>query len=93
MSKLGYPNVPPVSRTATAPFDRLKVFLATRPVDGSESLTAETLKDPGRSSRALVKAVVQIYREGGVKGYWVGNGLNILKIFPVSLFYIGRTRC
>jgi solute carrier family 25 (mitochondrial phosphate transporter), member 23/24/25/41 len=31
-----------------------------------------------------MSAVAQIYAEGGIRGYWVGNGLNTLKIFPVS---------
>jgi len=31
-----------------------------------------------------MNAVAQIYAEGGIRGYWVGNGLNTIKIFPVS---------
>lgn len=73
-----------VSRTATAPFDRLKVFLATRAVEGSVSTTSEALLDPKRSTKALWSAVAQIYAESGVRGYWIGNGLNIVKIFPES---------
>ncbi|KAG8777629.1 hypothetical protein FRC16_004087 [Serendipita sp. 398] len=73
-----------VSRTATAPFDRLKVFLATRHIESAAPLTKETILHPTKSSKALMSAVVQIYREGGIRGYWVGNGLNIVKIFPES---------
>ncbi|PVG03659.1 mitochondrial carrier [Serendipita vermifera] len=73
-----------VSRTATAPFDRLKVFLATRPVEGSGPISTETLLHPSKSTKALWSAAAQIYKEGGIRGYWIGNGLNIVKIFPES---------
>ncbi|KAG8820935.1 hypothetical protein FRC17_009975 [Serendipita sp. 399] len=73
-----------VSRTATAPFDRLKVFLATRHIEGAAALSTDTLLHPTRSSKALMGAVTQIYKEGGIRGYWIGNGLNIIKIFPES---------
>lgn len=57
------------SRTCTAPFDRLKVYLITR--GGEKSMT---LKD----------AVKEIYRQGGWRGFFVGNGLNVMKIVPES---------
>lgn len=71
-----------VSRTATAPFDRLKVFLITRPTDMAP-LSKETILHPERSAKAIGRAIASIYAEGGVMGFWVGNGLNIAKIFPV----------
>ncbi|XP_026103623.1 calcium-binding mitochondrial carrier protein SCaMC-3-like isoform X2 [Carassius auratus] len=57
-----------VSRTGTAPLDRLKVFLQ---VHGQSS-------DKGtvwRGLRAMVK-------EGGLAALWRGNGINVLKIAP-----------
>ncbi|XP_052402773.1 calcium-binding mitochondrial carrier protein SCaMC-3 isoform X3 [Carassius gibelio] len=57
-----------VSRTGTAPLDRLKVFLQ---VHGQSS-------DKGtvwRGLRAMVK-------EGGLSALWRGNGINVLKIAP-----------
>jgi solute carrier family 25 phosphate transporter 23/24/25/41 len=68
-----------VSRTATAPFDRLKIFLITRPPDLGGAPQAS-----GSGARAIASAVARIYAEGGVRGFWVGNGLSIVKIFPES---------
>lgn len=63
-----------VSRTATAPFDRLKVYLIT-----------STKKTNMSGITALYSAMQKIYHQGGgVSAFWVGNGLNIVKIFPES---------
>ncbi|QRV87496.1 mitochondrial carrier protein [Ceratobasidium sp. AG-Ba] len=85
-----------VSRTATAPFDRLKVYLITRQPEVIENIkqqasTPGSAGTAGRltsatagSARALGRAVTNIYAEGGLAAFWVGNGLNIVKIFPES---------
>ncbi|TIB67582.1 hypothetical protein E3P77_01440 [Wallemia ichthyophaga] len=63
-----------VSRTSTAPFDRLKVYLIT---------TTKKTNMSGLS--ALSSAMHKIYIQGGgLTAFWVGNGLNIVKIFPES---------
>ncbi|KAK9535844.1 hypothetical protein VZT92_008199 [Zoarces viviparus] len=59
-----------VSRTGTAPLDRVKVFLQVH----------------GSTSRAInlwsgLRGMVQ---EGGVSSLWRGNGINVLKIAPES---------
>ncbi|KAH8113244.1 mitochondrial carrier [Phellopilus nigrolimitatus] len=76
-----------VSRTTTAPFDRLKVFLITR----SPELSNVTLVGTTQASQAATQgfkaiggAITQIYAEGGVRAFWVGNGLSVAKIFPES---------
>ncbi|KAA1466367.1 mitochondrial carrier [Dentipellis sp. KUC8613] len=71
-----------VSRTCTAPFDRLKIFLITRPPDlGGTSFSP---KASVRGVHAIASAVSILYKEGGVRAFWVGNGLSVLKIFPES---------
>lgn len=60
-----------VSRTCTAPFDRLKIYLITRSSTPQNPLT-------------LASAVRSIYNHGGWKGFFVGNGLNVMKIIPES---------
>lgn len=85
-----------VSRTATAPFDRLKVYLMTRPPDlrplqpmvaavESASLNnpMQAMQTGQQGARLLFGAVARLYAEGGIMAFWVGNGLNIVKIFPV----------
>ncbi|KAJ7276469.1 mitochondrial carrier [Mycena haematopus] len=71
-----------VSRTCTAPFDRLKIFLITRPPDlGGATLTP---KPTIGGARIIASAVARIYAEGGVLAFWTGNGLSVAKIMPES---------
>jgi solute carrier family 25 phosphate transporter 23/24/25/41 len=85
-----------VSRTATAPFDRLKIYLITT---ARTTATSKALKDGLKGANTvdasakmatqgmsmLNEAIRTLYREGGgLKAFWIGNGLNCLKIFPES---------
>jgi len=71
-----------VSRTCTAPFDRLKIFLITRPPDLGGTVLSPAA--PVKGVQALASAVVRIYAEGGVLAFWTGNGLSVAKILPES---------
>ncbi|XP_042562229.1 calcium-binding mitochondrial carrier protein SCaMC-2-A [Clupea harengus] len=55
-----------VSRTFTAPLDRLKVIMQ---VHGSRNM-------------CLMSGLTQMIKEGGVRALWRGNGINIIKIAP-----------
>lgn len=93
-----------VSRTATAPFDRLKVYLMTvvpeQPAGvgasakgaimaarhgGAEASVVATASAAQQGSRVVGRAIASLYRSGGIRAFWVGNGLNTAKIFPVRL--------
>ncbi|CAY71349.1 putative transporter, member of the Ca2+-binding subfamily of the mitochondrial carrier family [Komagataella phaffii GS115] len=37
----------------------------------------------------ILKAATSIYRQGGLRGFYVGNGLNVLKVFPESAMKFG----
>jgi len=58
-----------VSRTATAPLDRVKTLMQIQ------------TKSEGSS---IMKVLQQIYKEGNWIGFWRGNGCNCIKIIPES---------
>jgi len=64
-----------VSRTATAPFDRLKVYLQTQ---------YHTLPSRSRAHSAVLESAKNLFRSGGILNFFCGNGLNVVKIAPES---------
>ena len=61
-----------VSRTCTAPLDRLKIMLQVHGTGRYKSGKSLRIKD----------AFTYMLREGGVQGLWRGNGTNVLKSAP-----------
>ncbi|VFV31559.1 calcium-binding mitochondrial [Lynx pardinus] len=59
-----------VSRTGTAPLDRLKVFMQ---VHASKT-----------NKLNILGGLRNMIREGGMRSLWRGNGINVLKIAPES---------
>ncbi|XP_039620276.1 calcium-binding mitochondrial carrier protein SCaMC-2-B isoform X5 [Polypterus senegalus] len=59
-----------VSRSCTAPLDRLKVLMQ---VHGSRS-----------NKMCVMGGFAQMIREGGIRSLWRGNGINVIKIAPES---------
>jgi solute carrier family 25 phosphate transporter 23/24/25/41 len=60
-----------VSRTATAPFDRLKTLMQA--------------ERPGCTKNKTIKGgLTNIYRKGGWQAFFRGNGTNVVKIAPES---------
>ncbi|PTB61809.1 mitochondrial carrier [Trichoderma citrinoviride] len=83
-----------VSRTATAPLDRLKVYLLVNTNSGAET-AVQALKQ-GRvidalrnAARPFSEAVKDLYRTGGVRSFFAGNGLNVVKIMPETAIKFG----
>ncbi|XP_044134682.1 calcium-binding mitochondrial carrier protein SCaMC-3-like [Bufo gargarizans] len=59
-----------VSRTGTAPLDRLKVLMQ---VHGTRA-----------NGLSMLKGLMGMIEEGGIRSLWRGNGINVLKIAPES---------
>uniref|UniRef100_A0A7S2WI82 EF-hand domain-containing protein n=1 Tax=Mucochytrium quahogii TaxID=96639 RepID=A0A7S2WI82_9STRA len=60
-----------VSRTMTAPMDRVKTLMQA----GS---------DATKGKISIFQALKNIYRDGGVRAFFRGNGSNVIKIMPES---------
>mmetsp|Transcript_4216 Transcript_4216/g.8020 ORF Transcript_4216/g.8020 Transcript_4216/m.8020 type:complete len:464 (-) Transcript_4216:165-1556(-) len=58
-----------VSRTITAPMDRLKLMMQAQ-AQGE--------------SRSILSGLKNIYKDGGAYSFWKGNGTNVIKIIPES---------
>uniref|UniRef100_A0A915CFN2 EF-hand domain-containing protein n=1 Tax=Parascaris univalens TaxID=6257 RepID=A0A915CFN2_PARUN len=59
-----------MSRTCTAPLDRIKVYLQVHAT--------------WKNRLNLYRAVRLLFEEGGLKSFWRGNGVNVAKIAPES---------
>ncbi|PAV57001.1 hypothetical protein WR25_01858 [Diploscapter pachys] len=59
-----------MSRTCTAPFDRIKIYLQVH----------SSRENPMR----VMSCIRLLHAEGGLKSFWRGNGINVVKIAPES---------
>ncbi len=82
-----------VSRTATAPLDRLKVYLIAQ-VEVKDDAIAHAksgapLKAAKTAGRPLIEATKTLWRMGGMRSLFAGNGLNVIKVMPESAIKFG----
>ncbi|KAK4236442.1 hypothetical protein C8A03DRAFT_35656 [Achaetomium macrosporum] len=83
-----------VSRTATAPLDRLKVYLLVSTKTRTDAaLAAAKEGHPVASLRhvggPIVEGILNLWKAGGLRTFFAGNGLNVLKIMPESAIRFG----
>ncbi|KAJ8124059.1 hypothetical protein ONZ43_g135 [Nemania bipapillata] len=83
-----------ISRTATAPLDRLKVYLLVNTKsEANAALNAAKKGQPilalRNAGRPLIAAVSDLYKSGGLRGFFAGNGLNVVKIMPETAIRFG----
>lgn len=74
-----------VSRTVTAPLDRLKVYLIAQTTPGGAKITA-----PVRGASALIQAIKELWRAGGVRSLFAGMLVYEYSFIPPSLGYEGH---
>ena len=75
-----------ISRTATAPLDRLKVLTIKQVLLQNETRTHRSYSQVVSIRKGLLK----IYQTGGITSFFKGNLLNVVKIIPESAlkFYV-----
>ncbi|ROW06933.1 hypothetical protein VMCG_03976 [Cytospora schulzeri] len=83
-----------ISRTATAPLDRLKVYLLvnTKTKAGAALDAAKTgppMTAVRTAGKPISNAVHELWRAGGIRTFFAGNGLNVIKIMPETAIKFG----
>ncbi|KAI0137164.1 mitochondrial carrier domain-containing protein [Xylariales sp. AK1849] len=83
-----------ISRTATAPLDRLKVYLLVNTKNTTNAAVDAAKKGrpimaAANAGKSLSTAVLELYRAGGARGFFAGNGLNVVKIMPETAIRFG----
>lgn len=83
-----------VSRTITAPLDRLKVFLlvntTTKPTVALDAAKhGNPLAAIKNAGGPILDAVGTLWKTGGFRTFFAGNGLNVVKIMPESAIRFG----
>ncbi|KAI7782276.1 calcium dependent mitochondrial carrier protein [Diaporthe eres] len=83
-----------ISRTATAPLDRLKVYLLVN-TKTKAGVAADVVKQgqPLAAVRTAGKpigdAIHALWKAGGFRTFFAGNGLNVIKIMPETAIKFG----
>ncbi|CZT02630.1 related to peroxisomal Ca-dependent solute carrier protein [Rhynchosporium graminicola] len=82
-----------ISRTSTAPLDRLKVYLIANIGPAKKSLDAVKQGDAvgvaKTVGRPLIDATKELWKAGGMRSLFAGNGLNVVKVMPESAIKFG----
>ncbi|KAF1984771.1 calcium dependent mitochondrial carrier protein-like protein [Aulographum hederae CBS 113979] len=82
-----------VSRTSTAPLDRLKVFLIAQTGATRDAVQAVKTGSPKHIARGfwtpLANATKELWAAGGIRSLFAGNGINVVKVMPESAIRFG----
>ncbi|KAL5120211.1 hypothetical protein ACEQ8H_001768 [Pleosporales sp. CAS-2024a] len=82
-----------VSRTSTAPLDRLKVYLIAQTGAAQDAVAAAKSGNVFRAAlnawHPLATAMKELWQAGGMRSLYAGNGLNVVKVMPESAIKFG----
>ena len=82
-----------ISRTSTAPLDRLKVYLIAQTGTNQAAVVAAKKGSPFSAIKhfttSFVDAWKELWRVGGMRSLFAGNGLNVIKVMPESAIKFG----
>ncbi|KAF2842140.1 calcium dependent mitochondrial carrier protein-like protein [Patellaria atrata CBS 101060] len=82
-----------VSRTSTAPLDRLKVYLIAHIGNAEDSIRAAKSGAAIQATKGawatLSNAAKDLWAAGGMRSLFAGNGLNVVKVMPESAVKFG----
>lgn len=81
------------SRTATAPLDRLKVYLIAQTGNAEDTVQAvksgKAVSAAQHGARTLWNACKELWAAGGMRSLFAGNGINVVKVMPESSVKFG----
>ncbi|KXT16547.1 hypothetical protein AC579_6278 [Pseudocercospora musae] len=81
------------SRTATAPLDRLKVYLIAQTGNAEDTKQAvksgKAISAAQHGVRTLWNACKELWAAGGMRSLFAGNGINVVKVMPESSVKFG----
>ena len=66
-----------IAKTTVAPTERVKLILQT------QSNSARAFKNP-RQYNGITDCLQKVVKYEGFKSLWKGNGINVIKIFPMN---------
>jgi len=69
-----------VAKTCTAPIERVKLIIQTQDAN-PKIMSGEVARYTG-----IGNCFTRVYQEQGLKAFWAGNGVNIIRYFPTQAF-------
>lgn len=69
-----------IAKTCTAPIERVKLIIQTQDAN-PRIMSGEVPRYTG-----IGNCFVRVYQEQGLRAFWAGNGVNIIRYFPTQAF-------
>jgi len=69
-----------IAKTCTAPIERVKLIIQTQDAN-PRIMSGEVPRYTG-----IGNCFARVYQEQGLRAFWAGNGVNIIRYFPTQAF-------